>query len=85
MKGNTANYGKYASDTMTDLFYDLRKSETQEDFKSNWQLIQQQFAQDIPFICLFYRAGAVLTRKMYSSVGDYREFELLRGIEDFGR
>ena len=85
MKGNTANYGRYASDTMTDLFYDLRESESQEAFKSNWQLIQQQFAQDVPFICLFYRAGAVLTRKMYSSVGDYREFELLRGIEDFGR
>ena len=85
MKGNTANYGRYASDTMTDLFYELRKSASQETFKSIWQLIQQQFAQDVPFICLFYRAGAVLTRKMYSSVGDYREFELLRGIEDFGR
>jgi len=85
MKGNTANYGRYVSSDMTDLFYDLRKSETQSAFKSNWQLIQKQFAEDIPFICLFYRAGAVLTRKMYSSVGDYREFELLRGIEDFGR
>jgi hypothetical protein len=85
MKGNTANYGRYVSADMTSLFNDLRKSETQSEFKSNWQLIQKQFAQDIPFICLFYRAGAVLTRKMYSSVGDYREFELLRGIEDFGR
>ena len=85
MKGNTANYGRYASDTMTDLFYTLRESEGQSEFAYTWQAIQQQFAADIPFICLFYRAGAVLTRKMYSSVGDYREFELLRGIEDFGR
>ncbi len=85
MKGNTANYGRYASDKMTDLFYTLRKSESQSEFAYTWQAIQQQFAADIPFICLFYRAGAVLTRKMYSSVRDFREFELLRGIEDFGR
>ena len=49
MKGNTANYGQYASNDMTDLFYALRKSETQSEFASNWQLIQKQFAQDIPF------------------------------------
>jgi len=85
MKGNTGNYGRYASDDMTDLFYKLRKSESQTEFAYTWQEIQQQFANDIPFICLFYRAGAVLTRKMYSSVGDYREFELLRGIQGFGR
>lgn len=85
MKGNTANYGRYASDTMTELCTTLRHSETQTDFAYTWQAIQRQFANDIPFICLFYRAGAVLTRKMYSTVRDYREFELLRGIEDFGR
>ncbi|MFH1513619.1 MAG: ABC transporter substrate-binding protein [Bacillota bacterium] len=85
MKGNTANYGRYASDTMTDLCKQLRQSETQSEFAYAWQAIQQQFAADIPFICLFYRAGAVLTRRMYSTVRDFREFELLRGIEEFGR
>ncbi|HPF86949.1 MAG TPA: ABC transporter substrate-binding protein [Candidatus Limiplasma sp.] len=85
MSGNTCNYGRYSSDTMTDLCKSLRQCVTQTEFAATWQSIQQQFAEDIPFICLFYRAGAVLTRKMYSAVGDYREFELLRGIEDFGR
>jgi peptide/nickel transport system substrate-binding protein len=85
MKGNTANYGRYASDKMTQLCKDLRQDVTQSEFAYTWQAIQQQFAEDVPFICLFYRAGAVLTRKMYSTVRDYREFELLRGIEDFGR
>jgi peptide/nickel transport system substrate-binding protein len=85
MKGNTANYGRYSSAAMTDLCETLRHSATQAEFAYTWQAIQQQFAEDIPFICLFYRAGAVLTRKMYSAVRDYREFELLRGIEDFGR
>ena len=70
---------------MTDLCKTLRTCEGQTEFAYTWQAIQQQFAKDVPFICLFYRAGAVLTRRMYSSVRDYREFELLRGIEDFGR
>ena len=47
--------------------------------------MQQQFTQDVPFIALFYRAGAILTRKMYTTVRSIREFELLRGIEAFGR
>ena len=47
--------------------------------------IQQQFAIDVPLICLFYRTGSVLTRKMYTTVRNIREFELLRGIEAFGR
>ena len=85
MKGNTANYGRYASDAMTELCTNLRHAESQSDFAYTWQAIQQQFANDIPFICLFYRAGAVLTRRTYTTVRDYREFELLRGIEDFGR
>ncbi|MBE0600480.1 MAG: ABC transporter substrate-binding protein [Firmicutes bacterium] len=85
MKGNTGNYGRYASDTMTDLCKELRQNVTQTEFAYTWQAIQRQFAEDVPFICLFYRAGAVLTSKMYSTVRDYREFELLRGIEDFGR
>ncbi len=85
MKANTANYGYYASSDMTELCTQLRKCATQTDFAYTWKAIQQQFANDIPFICLFYRAGAVLTRKMYSAVGDYREFELLRGIQNFGR
>lgn len=85
MKGNTGNYGRYASDAITDLCKELRQDVTQTEFAYTWQAIQRQFAEDVPFICLFYRAGAVLTRKMYSTVRDYREFELLRGIEDFGR
>ncbi len=85
MKGNTANYGRYNSETMTQLCKDLRKDITQTEFAYTWQGIQQQFAEDVPFLCLFYRAGVVLTRKMYSTVRDFREFELLRGIEDFGR
>ena len=84
-KGNPQNYGRYASTAMTELIDDLRIQENQAGFAYTSQAIQQQFAEDVPFISLFYRAGAVLTRKMYTSVRSIREFELLRGIEAFGR
>ncbi|HNW87524.1 MAG TPA: ABC transporter substrate-binding protein [Candidatus Limiplasma sp.] len=85
MKGNDANYCRYNSSEMTSLFNTLRTNQNREDYAYTMQAIQQQFANDMPFICLFYRAGAILTRKMYTTVRDIREFELLRGIEAFGR
>lgn len=85
MKGNDANYCRYVSSEMTSLFTTLRTNQNREDYAYTMQAIQQQFANDVPFICLFYRAGAILTRKMYTTVRDIREFELLRGIEAFGR
>lgn len=85
MKGNTGNYCRYVSSEMTSLFNTLRTNQNQSDYAYTMQAIQQQFTNDVPFICLFYRAGAILTRKMYTTVRDIREYELLRGIEAFGR
>ena len=47
-----------------------------------WQ-IQSRFAEDCPFLCLYWRMGNVLTRYMYTTARDVREYELLRGIESF--
>ena len=85
IKGNDANYCRYSSNEMSTLFNTLRANYNREDYAYTMQAIQQQFANDTPFICLFYRAGAILTRKMYTTVRDIREYELLRGIEAFGR
>lgn len=85
IKGNQQNYCRYVSSDMTTLFNTLRTNHNSNDFAYTTQAIQQQFLTDMPFICLFYRAGAILTRKMYTTVGSLREFELLRGIEAFGR
>lgn len=87
MKQNTktGNYGRYLSSDMTSLFETLRKQPNQADFAYTWSSIQKQFEIDVPFICLFYRSGAILTRKMFTTVRSIREFELLRGVESFGR
>jgi len=83
--GNTHNFIRYSSTPMNDLIKDLREREDQAGFAYASQAIQQQFTEDVPFIALFYRAGAILTRKMFTTVRSIREFELLRGIEAFGR
>lgn len=83
MKGNTGNYSRYRSDTMTDLCTKLRKQVDQYDYQQVLYQIQEQFAKDCPFICLFYRSGTVLTRRMYTTVRDVREYELLKGIDTF--
>ena len=83
--GNTHNFIRYSSTPMKDLIADLREREDQAGFAYASQAIQQQFTEDVPFISLFYRAGAILTRKMFTTVRSIREFELLRGIEAFGR
>lgn len=83
MSNNTGNYVRYRSEEMTNLCKELRTQTTQEGFRDVLFRIQALFAEDCPFICLYYRDGAVLTRKMYTTVRDVREYELLRGIEYF--
>lgn len=83
MRGNTGNYGLYKSDDMTSLCKDLRTQTTKDGYQATLMNIQQRFAEDVPFLCLFYRSGSVLTRQMYTTVRDVRELELLRGIESF--
>ena len=83
ISGNTGNYCRYRSTAMTDLCSALRKQTEQADYQYTLYKIQEQFAKDCPFICFFYRSGTVLTRKMYTTVRDVRELELLKGIEHF--
>ena len=83
MSGNTCNYVAYRSKTMDALFKKLRTQVTQADYQSVLYDIQEQFAKDCPFICLYYRGGTVLTRRMYTTTRDVREGHLLDGIESF--
>ncbi len=85
MRGNTGNYNRYKNEKMTDLCNALREEVTQEGYRRKLMEIQDRFAQDCPFICLYYRMGNVITRYMYTACRDVREYELLRGIESFGK
>jgi peptide/nickel transport system substrate-binding protein len=84
MSGNTGNYGSYKSAAMDNLFKSLRADRNEEQYKSLLWQIQAQFTEDCPFICMWYRCGALLTRKVFTTVRDVREPEILRGIESVG-
>ncbi len=81
MPGNTANYGRYNSKAMGDLFTKLRKTQDPSEYQSLLYQIQDLFAEDCPFLCLYYRTGALLTRKVFTNARDVREPEILRGLE----
>ena len=83
MKGNTGNYVRYKSDRMTTLCNELRKEPSQDGYRQKLMQIQSLFAEDCPFICLCFRSGFVITRYMYTTCRDVREYELLRGISSF--
>ena len=83
IRGNTYNYMRYKSERMTSLIYELRRQTAQDGFRQKLMEIQSLFAEDCPFICLYFRTGFVITRYMYTTCRDVREYELLRGIATF--
>lgn len=81
ISGNTGNYARYKSKAMDDLFDGLRTALSREAYQEKLYQIQALFAEDCPFICLYYRSGAIMTRVMFTRARDIREPEVLRGIE----
>ncbi|MBQ9196064.1 MAG: ABC transporter substrate-binding protein [Clostridia bacterium] len=86
ISGNTANYMRYKSSEMDTLIQTtLRGAMDYSDYSRALQEIQNLFWQDCPLVCLYYRNGAILTRRMFTDARDVREPEVLRGIEYFKR
>lgn len=83
MRGNSGNYTRYRSEEITNLFEELRTKTTQSEYQSLLWQIQSRFAEDCPFLCLYWRTGNILSRYMFTTARDVREYELLRGIESF--
>jgi peptide/nickel transport system substrate-binding protein len=84
MSANTGNYVGYKSQEMDKLFKSLRTAKEFDEYQSILWQIQDLFAADCPFVCMYYRGGALLTRKVFTTVRDVREPEILRGIEGIG-
>lgn len=80
VSGNTSRYN---SEIMRDLVTQMRKQYTETEYYSAMQEIARQQLMDVPFIPLYYRTGALLTRQSFTQARDVREGELLRGIEEW--
>lgn len=85
MSGNTGNFVSYRSTAMDNLFGKLRETREFNVYQDLLWQIQDLFIQDCPFVCMFYRSGALLTRKVFTVVRNVREPEILRGIEAIGK
>ncbi|MBO2516456.1 MAG: hypothetical protein CW338_04150 [Clostridiales bacterium] len=84
IRNNVCNYMGYRSDKMDDLIKNgLRKALDRNSYQRYMFEIQDLFAEDCPFICFYYRTGAILTRTLFLPVRDVREPNVLRGIETF--
>ena len=83
ISGNNCNYMRYKSTEMDNRFKTLRAAQEESAYRAALQSIQTLFWNDSPFVCLYYRNGSVLTRKMFTDARDVREPEVLRGIETF--
>lgn len=79
----SGNYCRYKSSKMDELFKSLRSAFTREEYRQRLLEIQSQFYNDCPFVCLYWRTGNIISRYMFTSCRDVREYELLRGIESF--
>ncbi len=77
----SSNYCRYNSDTMVELIKNLRAQSSESGYNQAMSEVQHQFASDAPFMCLYFRNGAMLTRDTFSDVRVLRELELLRGVE----
>ena len=77
------NYSRYRSERMDNFCKSLRTQVTQDGFRQKLMDIQNLFYQDCPFICLYWRMGNVISRYMYTTRRDVREYEVLRGIESY--
>ena len=84
ISGNTANYMRYKSAEMDALIQTtLRGAMEYGAYAQALRDIQTLFWQDCPLVCLYYRNGAILTRRMFTDARDVREPQVLRGIEYF--
>lgn len=82
ISGNTGNFTRYRSDNMDKLFEGLRGALSREQYTQKLYQIQARFVEDCPFVSLYYRNGAIITRQMFSNARDLREPDILRGLED---
>ena len=65
------------------LFTGSDENLEQEGFRQKLMEIQALFYEDCPFLCLYWRTGTVVSRYMYTTNRDVREYQLLRGIQGF--
>lgn len=77
------NFGHYSSETMTSLIEIMDSAVDEASLREAAYAVQSEFAEELPFIVLYFRLNSVIYSADIQGIGQLREPRLLENIKDW--
>ena len=77
------NFGHYSSETMTSLIEVMDSAVDEASLREAAYAVQSEFAEELPFIVLYFRLNSVIYSADIQGIGQLREPRLLENIKDW--
>ena len=77
------NFGHYSSETMTSLIEVMDSAVDEASLREAAYAVQSEFAEELPFIVLYFRLNSVIYSADIQGIGQLREPRLLENIKNW--
>ena len=77
------NFGHYSSETMTSLIEVMDSAVDEASLREAAYAVQSEFAEELPFIVLYFRLNSVIYSADIQGIGQLREPRLLENMKDW--
>ena len=77
------NFGHYSSETMTSLIEIMDSAVDEASLREAVYAVQSEFAEELPFIVLYFRLNSVIYSADIQGIGQLREPRLLENMKDW--
>ena len=77
------NFGHYSSETMTALIEIMDSAVDEASLREAAYAVQSEFAEELPFIVLYFRLNSVIYSADIQGIGQLREPRLLENMKDW--
>lgn len=77
------NFGHYSSETMTSLIEIMDSAFDEASLREAAYAVQSEFAEELPFIVLYFRLNSVIYSADIQGIGQLREPRLLENMKDW--
>ena len=77
------NFGHYSSETMTSLIEIMDSAVDEASLREAAYAVQSEFAEELPFIVLYFRLNSVIYSADIQGIGQLREPRLLENMKDW--
>ena len=77
------NFGHYSSETMTSLIEIMDSAVDEASLREAAYAVQSEFAEELPFIVLYFRLNSVIYSADIQGIGQLREPSLLENMKDW--